>query len=277
MVQLGKTNSLTILKTHAVGAMLDGGTFGPILLTATSNTPKLETGQSLDVFIYLDAEGELAATTLKPIAEVGQIASFRVADVTQVGAFLDWGLPKDLFVPFAEQQYTLETGRHVLAKVYLDNRNRIAASTRIDHLLSDENTHFKQGEAVSLLIADKTELGYKAIINGECIGLLYDNELLNPIKKGQTHSGFIKKVRDDNKIDLSLQPIGFSKETNDSIANDILEKLDENDGFMMLNDKSPPEAIKAVFGVSKKAFKKACGSLYKKRLIEISARGIQRL
>ncbi|WP_019528988.1 CvfB family protein [Dasania marina] len=274
-VQLGKTNTLSISKINAVGAMLDGGPLGAILLTATANTPSLTVGANIDVFVYLDAEGELAATTLKPKAQLGEIAWLQVADVTNVGGFLDWGLPKDLFIPFAEQQFELQAGRHVLAKVYLDKKNRLTASTRLDHLLTDDEHDFSEGEKVNLVIAEKTELGYKAIINHHCFGLLYDNELIQPLKKGQNHIGYIKKIRSDHKIDLSLNPIGFNQEQHDAVANSILEKLKENDGFMLLNDKSPPEAIYRVFGVSKKAFKKACGTLYKKKIITIEKQGIR--
>ncbi|MCR8922737.1 S1-like domain-containing RNA-binding protein [Dasania sp. GY-MA-18] len=274
-VQIGKTNTLSISKINAVGAMLDGGPLGSILLTATANTPSLVVGENIEVFVYLDAEGELAATTLKPKAQLGEIAWLQVADVTNVGGFLDWGLPKDLFIPFAEQQFELQVGRHVLAKVYLDKKNRLTASTRLDHLLSDDEHNFKDGEKVNLLIAEKTELGYKAIINHQCFGLLYDNELIQPLKKGQSHTGYIKKIRSDNKIDLSLNPIGFNQQQHDAIGQSILDKLKENDGFMLLNDKSPPEAIYKVFGVSKKAFKKACGTLYKKKLIDIEKQGIR--
>lgn len=277
MIQIGKTNSLKILSINTVGAMLDGEKMGSILLTATSNTPSLVIGQSIDAFIYLDSEGELAATTLKPKAELNEFAWFKVVAVNDIGGFLDWGLPKDLFVPFAEQQFELAVGRHVLAKIYLDNRNRIAASTRIDHLLSDEDPTLKVGQEVALLIADKTELGYKAIVNNRCLGLLYDNELLTPIKKGQSYKGYIKKIRDDNKIDLSLRPIGFNQQVHDATAEAILNKLKENQGAMHFNDKSSPEAILKVFGLSKKSFKKACGTLYKKGLINIDSRGISLL
>lgn len=274
-VQLGKTNTLVINRLSSVGAILDGEQLGAILLTATANTPELIVGKTVDVFIYLDSEGELAATTIMPKAQLGEIAWLRVADATNVGGFLDWGLPKDLFIPFAEQQFELQPGRHVLVKVYLDKKNRLTASNRLDHLLTDDEHDFKEGEKVNLLIAEKTELGYKAIINHQCFGLLYDNELIQPLKKGQSHTGYIKKIRDDHKVDLSLNPIGFNQEQHDATAQSILAKLKENDGFMMLNDKSPPEAIYKVFGVSKKAFKKSCGSLYKQRIITIEKQGIR--
>ena len=277
MLAIGKINNLTINKLNAVGAVLDGGPAGPVLLTASSNTPELKPGAKIDVFIYLDSEGELAATTQTPVAELDQIGWFKVVAVNELGGFLDWGLNKDLFIPYAQQQYDLEVGRHVLAKVYLDNQNRLTASTRLNQYVSDDNIGFKEGEQVSLLVADKTELGYKAIINHQCYGLLYENELIKPIKRGQTLTGYIKKIRPDHKIDLSLNPIGFNQSQNDEIADSILEKLKANDGFMLLNDRSPPEVIYKVFGVSKKAFKKACGSLYKKRLIAIEDKGIRLL
>lgn len=275
-LQIGKINRLQIKTLNAVGAMLDGGSLGQILLTATTNTPELIPGNSIDAFIYLDAEGELAATTIKPHIQLDEIAWLKVADVTDVGGFLDWGLSKDLFIPFAEQQFDLIPGRHVLAKAYLDKRNRITASTRIDRFLKEHNEHFKVGDKVSLLIADKTELGYRAIINHEYLGLLFSSDLLTPVKKGQQHTGYIKQIRSDKKIDLSLTPVGFDQQRNDDIAQAILDALDEHQGTLLLGDKSPPEAIQKVFGVSKKAFKKACGSLYKKRLINIEEKRITR-
>ena len=277
MLVIGKTNTLTITKLNAVGAVLDGGKAGPVLLTATADTPELKAGASIDVFIYLDSEGELAATTLTPVAELDQIGWFKVVEVNELGGFLDWGLNKDLFIPYAQQQYDLEVGRHVLAKVYLDNQNRLTASTRLNQFVSDSNSHFKEGDKVQLIVSDKTELGYKAIIEHQCYGLLYENELIKPIKRGQKLTGFIKKIRSDHKIDLSLNPVGFNQNQHDEIAEAILQKLKTNDGYMLLNDRSPPETIYKVFGVSKKAFKKACGALYKKRLIAIEDKGIRLL
>jgi uncharacterized protein len=278
MVKLGRVNTLNILKPSPVGAVLDGGESGNILLTA-SLQQTFEAGDSVDAFIYLDSEGELAATLEKPLAQVGEVAWLRIVEVNNIGAFVDWGLPKDLFIPYAEQHCELEKGRRILVKVYIDNQNRIAGSTRLDHLILDhideENgIQLQEGEQVDLIIGDQTELGYKAIINHQYWGVLYSNEIFKPIKKGEHHTGFIKKIRDDKKIDLSLRKIGYDQKSKDDLGNQILSKLEQHDGFLLFNDKSPPEKIRETFGVSKKEFKKACGALYKSRLIKFENNGI---
>ena len=275
MLNIGRFNSLTITKTLPTGAVLDGGKFGSVLLTRHSDKEQYRVGEQVSAFIYLDSEGELAATTKAPAAQVGDVAYLPVKDCNDIGGFLEWGLPKDLFVPFSEQTFELKKGQTVLVKLYLDNQNRIAASTRLDHLLSDDVEGLAYGDSVSLIVGDKTELGYKAVINHRFWGLLYDNELYQPIKKGQKLTGYIKKIRNDNKVDLSLVKPGYSKSKIESVCDDIIEKLNQHDGQLLLNDKSPPEAIYSVFGVSKKIFKQAVGSLYKQRLITIEAKGIK--
>lgn len=275
MLNIGRFNTLTITKTLATGAVLDGGKFGSVLLTRHSDKEQFNVGEQVSAFVYLDSEGELAATTKAPAAQVGEVAYLLVKDCNNIGGFLEWGLTKDLFVPFSEQTFELKKGQTVLVKLYLDNQNRIAASTRLDHLLSDDVEGLAYGDSVSLIVGDKTTLGYKAVINHRFWGLLYDNELYQPIKKGQKLTGYIKKVRGDNKVDLSLVKPGYSKNKIESVCDDILEKLNQHDGQLLLNDKSPPEAIHSVFGVSKKIFKQAVGSLYKQRLIIIEAKGIK--
>jgi len=190
-----------------------------------------------------------------------------------VGAFLDWGLPKDLLVPFSEQHHEMEVGKSYLVKVFLDDKNRIAATTKIDRFITDESVDFEAGQKVSLIIADKTELGFKAIVNNTHWGLLYQNELFQLLKRGQKLDGYIKQIRDDGKIDLILYQPGYGKVV--SLTDNILNKLKQNNGTLMLSDKSPPEAIYAAFGVSKKVFKQAIGALYKKKLITIDKNGIK--
>jgi predicted RNA-binding protein (virulence factor B family) len=221
----------------------------------------------------VDSEGHLAATTKTPLAQVDDIAWLKVVSLNYVGAFLNWGLPKDLLVPFSEQHHEMEVGRSYLVKVFLDEKNRIAATTKIDRFIADESVDFEAGQKVTLIIADKTELGFKAIVNNTHWGLLYQNELFQPLKRGQKLDGYIKKIRDDGKIDLSLHHPGYGKVV--SLTDNILIKLKENDGVLMLSDKSPPEAIYAAFGVSKKVFKQAIGALYKKKLITIDKNGIK--
>ena len=200
---------------------------------------------------------------------IGQVAWLKVVDVNDLGAFVDWGLSKDLFIPFAEQQHPLRPGSFTLVKIYLDNQGRPAGSTRIDHWIEDTATGLSIGQEVALLIAEQTDLGFKAIINDQFWGLLYSNELHRRVRKGQVVEGYIQRIRDDGKIDLTLNQPGFSASKIDAVARAIENNLHANSGFLALNDKSPPPDIYAAFGVSKKVFKQAVGALYKARKIPI--------
>jgi predicted RNA-binding protein (virulence factor B family) len=273
MIQIGKTNKLTVVKQQGADVYLGEATSGKVLLADRKLPANCQVGDMLEVFVYVDSEGHLAATTKKPLAEVGDIAWLKVVSLNYVGAFLDWGLPKDLLVPFSEQYHEMEVGRSYLVKVFLDEQNRIAATTKIDKLLSDESVDFEVGQKVSLIIADKSDLGVKAIINNSHWGMLYENELFQPIRKGQKWVGYIKQIREDRKIDLSLHQPGYGKVL--SLTDSIIAKLKANDGVLMLSDKSPPEAIYAAFGVSKKVFKQAIGALYKQQLLTIDKSGIK--
>jgi len=273
MLNIGKINKLNIVKKQGADVYLDSGASGKVLLADKKLSATCQVGDTLEVFVYVDSEGHLAATTKIPLAQVDEIAWLKVVSLNYVGAFLDWGLPKDLLVPFSEQHHEMEVGRSYLVKVFLDDKNRIAATTKIDRFISDESVEFEDGQKVSLIIAEKTELGFKAIVNNTHWGLLYQNELFQPLRKGQKLDGYIKKIRDDQKIDLSLHHPGYGKVV--SLTDNILIKLKENDGVLMLSDKSPPEAIYAAFGVSKKVFKQAIGALYKKNLITIDKNGIR--
>lgn len=273
MINIGKINKLNVVKQQGANVYLDDGTSGKVLLTDRKLPANCQVGDTLDVFVYVDSEGHLAATAKKPLAEVGDVAWLKVVSLNYVGAFLDWGLPKDLLVPFSEQYHEMEVGRSYLVKLFLDNQNRIAATTKIDKLLSEESSDFKVGQKVSLIIADKSDLGVKAIINNSHWGMLYENELFQPVRKGQKLDGYIKQIREDHKIDLSLHQPGYGKVV--SLTDSILAKLKANDGVLMLSDKSPPEAIYAAFGVSKKVFKQAIGALYKQQLISIDKSGIK--
>jgi predicted RNA-binding protein (virulence factor B family) len=273
MINIGKINKLNVVKKQGADIYLDNGTSGKVLLADKKMSADCQVGDSLAVFVYVDNEGHLAATTQTPLAQVDDIAWLKVVSLNYVGAFLDWGLPKDLLVPFSEQHHEMEVSRSYLVKVFLDDKNRIAATTKIDRFITDESADFEIGQKVSLIIADKTELGFKAIVNNTHWGLLYQNELFQPLRKGQKLDGYIKKIRDDQKIDLSLHHPGYGKVV--SLTDNILIKLKENDGVLMLSDKSPPEAIYAAFGVSKKVFKQAIGALYKKKLITLDKNGIK--
>ncbi|MGZ4980383.1 MAG: CvfB family protein [Methylobacter sp.] len=274
MINIGKINKLNVVKQQGADVYLSDSISGKKVLLADSKLPaNCQVGDTLDVFVYVDSEGHLAATAKKPLAEVGDVAWLKVVSLNYVGAFLDWGLPKDLLVPFSEQYHEMEVGRSYLVKVFLDEQNRIAATTKIDKLLSDESDDFEVGQKVSLIIADKSDLGIKAIINNSHWGMLYENELFRPIRKGQKMEGYIKQIREDRKIDLSLHQPGYGKVV--SLTDSIIAKLKANNGVLMLSDKSPPEAIYAAFGVSKKVFKQAIGALYKQQLITIDKNGIK--
>jgi predicted RNA-binding protein (virulence factor B family) len=273
MLAIGKINKLNVVKKQGADVYLASGTSGKVLLADRKLSANCQIGDTLEVFVYVDSEGHLAATTQTPLAQVDDIAWLKVVSLNYVGAFLDWGLPKDLLVPFSEQHHEMEVGRSYLVKVFLDDLNRIAATTKIDRFITDESPDFEVGQKVSLIIADKTELGVKAIVNNTYWGMLYQNELFQPVRKGQKLDGYIKQIREDHKIDLSLHQPGYGKVV--SLTDAILIRLKENDGVLMLSDKSPPEAIYATFGVSKKVFKQAIGALYKKKLIILDKKGVR--
>lgn len=275
MLMIGKYNTLKVLEVGAHGAILDGGPGKRLLLGLLQCPSNLAPGDEMDVFVYLDSQGDPVPTTTRPAAQLGEVAWLEVAEVNDLGAFVDWGLPKDLFIPFAQQQHKLGKGRHALVKIYQDNQGRLAGSTRVDHWIKDAAQGLKQGQKVSLLIADKTELGFKAIINHEYWGLLYGNELYRRVRKGQSVDGYIKQIRPDGKVDLALDQPGFSKDKMSHVGEAIVAALREQDGFLPLNDKSPPPDIHAAFGVSKKVFKQAVGALYKQRIIALEEGGIR--
>ncbi|MGR8981189.1 MAG: CvfB family protein [Gammaproteobacteria bacterium] len=275
MIDIGKTNKLKFIKRVGAQVYLGKGGTANVLLTDRKLPDHCQPGDALDVFVYVDTEGHLAATTKIPNAQVGDIAWLKVVSVNYYGAFLDWGLAKDLLVPFSEQRYEMKAGQHYLVKLFLDAKNRIVATGKIDAYLSDEAENLEAGQKVSLLIADKTELGYKAIVNNNYWGVLYQNELFRPIRKGQKLEGYIKRIREDKKIDLSLYQPGYDKV--EALTDKILVRLKENDGWLPLSDKSHPEDIYAAFGVSKKVFKQAIGALYKRKSIEIDDKGIRQV
>jgi predicted RNA-binding protein (virulence factor B family) len=276
MAELGRFNHLVVTGVTDTGVLLDGGELGALGCTAGGEeSPAV--GDTLRVFVYRDNQGEPAASTDEPRAQVGEVAWLEIVEVNSSGAFADWGLPKDLFIPFGEQQTPLREGDHALVFVYLDNQQRITGSTRIDRWLEDQAAGFRLGQQVSALIGDRTELGYKVIVDKRCWGLLYSSDLATPVRKGETHVAYIRFVRPDGKLDLTLSRPGYNRDKIDAVAEKILETLAEHGGQVMLSDKSPPQAIMAVFGVSKKVFKQALGSLYKQRLIALEAKSIRLL
>jgi uncharacterized protein len=273
MINIGKINTLKVISRLGTQAYLGSETSVKVLLADKKLPTNCQVGEVLDVFVYVDTEGHLAATTRIPKALVDDIAWLKVVSLNYVGAFLDWGLPKDLLVPFGEQHHELEVGKSYLVKLFLDTQNRILATTKIDKFIADVSVYFKAGQKVSLLIADKTDLGIKAIINNTHWGMLYENELFQPVQKGQKLEGFIRQIREDSKIDLTLHQPGYGKV--DELTDKILAKLKDNQGFLPLSDKSPPETIYNAFGVSKKVFKQAIGALYKKKLVLLEKDGIR--
>lgn len=273
MINIGKINKLNVVKQQGADVYLDDGTSGKVLLADKRLPANCGIGDTLDVFVYADADGHLAATAKMPLAQVDEIAWLKVVSVNYTGAFLDWGLPKDLLVPFGEQHHEMVVGEYYLVKLFLDEQNRIAATTKINRFIEDTSVYFKPGQKVSLLIADTTDLGIKAIINHTHWGILYQNELFQPIRKGQKLDGYIKQVREDYKIDLTLHEPGYAKV--ESLTEKILAQLEANNGVLLLSDKSPPDAIYAAFGVSKKVFKQAIGALYKDHKITLDKTGIR--
>lgn len=273
-IELGKFNQLEVVKQVDFGMYLDGGEEGEILLPTRYVPEDCKVGDWLNVFLYLDNEERLIATTLTPLVQVGEFACLEVSWVNQFGAFLNWGLMKDLFVPFSEQKMKMQVGNKYVIHAYIDDESfRIVASAKVDRYLSKEKAPYQPGEEVNILIWQKTDLGFKAIIENMYSGLLYDSEIFQTLHTGDTLKAYIKQVREDGKIDLILQKPGFEKV--DDFSKTLYHYIADHGGRIGLNDKSPAEEIYDVFGVSKKTFKKAVGDLYKKRLIMLHEDGIE--
>ena len=264
---LGKLNTLTIKKKVEFGVYLDGKNWGDILLPSRYVPLDAEIGDDVAVFLYLDSEDQLIATTEKPLVMVGQVAQLKVIATTKVGAFLNWGLKKDLLVPFSEQHLPMQLDYSYLVYCYVDRSNRIVASSKLDKFVGKTTPSYQPGDEVQIIVAEPTELGYKAVVDGQHWGVLYKDQVFKPLPRGYTCKGYIHKVRDDGKIDLRLEKPGFAKTI--SIAEQILQKLTAAKGSLPLSDKSEPEAIYAAFGVSKKVFKQAIGGLFKDGKISI--------
>ena len=272
-LQLGKINTLTVARRADHGLYLSGGP-EDILLPNKYVPEGTEIGDEIDVFLYLDSEERLIATTEKPLAEVGDFAWLRVAWVNNFGAFLDWGLMKDLFVPFREQKMKMQKDHSYLVHVHLDPETyRIMASAKVERYLSEDYPPYHGGDEVDCLIWQKTDLGFKAIVDNRFAGLLFDDEIFRQLHSGDRLNAYVKQVRPDGKIDLSLQKKG--QRAVEDFSDVLLRHLQTNGGHSPLGDKSPAEEIYAVFGVSKKVFKKAVGDLYRRRLITIAADGLQ--
>ena len=275
-IELGKFNRLKVVKSVDFGMYLDGGEEGEILLPARYVPEGCEIGDELNVFLYLDNEERLVATTSTPLVQVGEFAYLEVAWVNQYGAFLNWGLMKDLFVPFREQKMKMQVGKKYVIHAHLDDESyRIVASAKVDRYLSKEKAPYASGQEVDVLIWQKTDLGFKAIINNEYSGLIYESEVFQPLYTGMRLKAYVKQVREDGKIDLMIQRPGMGKV--EDFSKILLDYIREQGGFTPMNDKSPADEIYALFGVSKKTFKKAVGDLYKKRLIVLEKDGMRML
>lgn len=273
MLEIGKYNTLKIVKDLDFGVYLDGGNEKEILLPARYVPKNVKPGDEVEVFIYHDNEGRLIATTARPLVTVGEFKFMEVKSVNNTGAFLEWGLMKDLLVPFKEQKMPMREGRWYLVYVHLDHiTGRIVASARIDKYLDNVMPEYTFNQEVNLLVADETEIGYKVIINNLHWGLVYYNEVFRRLEKGEEIKGYIKEVRDDEKIDVSLVPLGYQKI--EGLAGTILESLKSQGGFIAVHDKSAPEVIQSLFQCSKKSFKQAIGALYKQHLITLENGGI---
>ena len=272
MLEIGNFNQLEVKKISSTGASL-ASEAGDILLPQKQIPAGLRPGDSINVFVYRDSNDMLIATTRTPKAQVGEFAVLEVKDVGPVGAFLDWGLEKDLLVPFGEQPVPMKKGERHLVGVYLDNSGRVAASARIGKFLETDNIPLHVGEEVDLMIYAFTDLGAKVIINGRYPGLLFRNEIYGKPAPGARFKGYVSKIREDKKIDVTLRKegaegMGRSRER-------IMKTLAATGGFLPLGDKSPPDLIGEVLKMSKKSFKKAVGSLYKEGFIELTDTGIK--
>ncbi len=268
-IQLGRFNTLEIIKEVDFGLYLDGGEQGEILLPARYVPESWQIGDQLQVFIYLDNEERLVATTLIPSVQVGEFACLEVAWVNQYGAFLDWGLMKDLFVPFREQKQKMQVGREYVVYAYLDEESyRIVASAKVERYLSVEKPEYQPGDEVNILGWQKTDLGFKVIVENAYSGMLYDSDLFREVYVGMKAKAYVKQVREDGKIDLMLDKPGFEKVSDFSQV--LLEFIRSHGGEISITDKSPAEEIYNTFEVSKKTFKKAVGDLYKKREIVLT-------
>jgi uncharacterized protein len=276
MAAIGRFNTLQITKHTDFGLYLDGGPQGEILLPKRyfPKDEPLEVDDWLNVFLYLDSDDRPIATTLQPKAQVGEFASLKVVQINSVGLFLDWGLPKDLLLPHSEEKRPLREGDYCVVYLYLDRHSRrITATSYLDRHLDKTPASYAVGEEVDLLVVSPTDLGFKAIINNRHWGLIHRNEAFKFLRKGTRDRGYIREVRSDGKISLSLQPIGAGAA--DALQQRILDQLAANGGVLAVSDRSPPELIAKLFGVSKGNFKKAIGGLLKQGLIVIEPEQIQ--
>lgn len=269
MIQLGNYNTLRIVKRVDFGLYLDGGEAGEILLPTRYVPEGAEIGQDIEVFLYLDIDERLVATTLHPLARVGEFAFLRVAWVNQYGAFLDWGLMKDLFCPFREQKMRMEKDHSYIVHVHIDEDSyRIVASAKVERYLRDDRPAYRPGDRVQLLVQQKTDLGFKVIVDGAWRGMVYEDQVFRELHTGDRTEGYVANVRPDNRLDITLQPTGHQHDLD--FSQTLLDYLREHGGVCHLGDKSDADDIRQMFQVSKKVFKRAVGDLYRQRLVSVA-------
>jgi len=277
----GKYYTLTLTGLLPQGAYLEDEDGSRVLLPRKQIPADTAVGDVLSVFVYLDSEDRLIATTQRPRGQLGEVVWLEAVDVNRTGAFLDWGLAKDLFVPFGEQKQRMEAGQHYAVYITLDNTGRLIGSSRLNRFIKDEvksawsetDAAYETGTTVKLLIAQRTDLGYKAVVDNRYWGVLYNEDIRKPIRVGQRMQGYVKRLREDHRLDLMLEPAGHGKA--DPLAKRIMKKLEEGNGTLGLNDYSPADLIELHFAVSKRTFKMAIGKLFKERKIVIEENGIR--
>lgn len=275
MIEIGRSNELRILRNTSVGLYLGDESGEEVLLPNKYCPEKFELQDKIEVFVYHDHEERKVATKIKPKILLNEFELLQVTAVTNVGAFMDWGLEKDLLVPFREQRHKMQEGKWYIVYLDVDRKtDRLYASNRIDDFLQNRVLTVERGEEVSLFVFQKTDLGFSVIVNNIHKGLLFRNEIFKELNIGDKIIGFVKNIREDNKLDISIQRIGYEN-FNDCNSELIFHKLVENEGFLPVTDKSSPEEIRRQFGISKKAFKKSIGALYKQRKITILPEGIK--
>ncbi|ELA9071476.1 GntR family transcriptional regulator [Vibrio parahaemolyticus] len=275
MIKIGQINSLEVIKKADFGVFLDGDDYGSVLLPNKHVPEGTELGDHIEVFLYFDSENQLAATIDKPIAQVGEWGLMKIEGINQTGAFVNWGIKeKDLLIPFSEQRARFTAGQNILVYVYTDKASgRIVGTTKFNKWLDKTPANYEVNEEIDLIIAERSQLGYKAIVNGKHWGMIFPSDVFGKLFIGKKLKGYIKQVREDGKIDLSLQKVGVAKM--DDLSSKIIDLLEKKGGFLPLNDKSSPEAIFDAFRTSKGTYKKTIGGLYKQGKIVIEKDGIR--
>jgi len=274
MAEIGKYNTLKVIKKVDFGMYLDGGEGEEILLPKRFVPRGIHEGDELEVFLYHDSENRVIATTQKPKGILGDIVMLEAVEVTKQGAFLDWGLMKDLFMPLSQQESKVIKGERYLVMIYKDEQTgRLAATERISRFLDNDDIDLEEMQPVDLVVQRESDIGYVVIINNKYTGLLHYNEVFRGLDVGDKERGFVKKIREDNKIDVSLGEPGYKRVTNETDV--VLDKLRQNNGYLPFHDKSDAEDIYSEFGMSKRTFKMIIGALYKQRKIELTKTGIK--